>query len=70
MFQYAFGRQLARQLNADLVFDPTNLLYRNNPPDFVYRNYDLDVFRPRYTRFRSAGRGPGGNHLRRLVAEP
>ena len=51
MFQYAFGRQLARQLNADLVFDPTNLLYRNNPPDFVYRNYDLDVFRPRYTRF-------------------
>lgn len=46
MFQYAFGRQLAANLGTDLVFDPTNLLYRNNPPDFVYRNYDLDVFQP------------------------
>lgn len=46
MFQYAFGRQLAADLNTELVFDPTNLLYRNNPPDFVYRNYDLDVFQP------------------------
>jgi hypothetical protein len=46
MFQYAFGRQLAANLNTELVFDPTNLLYRNNPPDFVYRNYDLDVFQP------------------------
>ena len=51
MFQYAFGRQLARQLEAELVFDPTNLLYRNNPPDFVYRNYDLDVFSPREVSF-------------------
>lgn len=51
MFQYAFGRQLARQLEAELVFDPTNLLYRNNPPDFVYRNYDLDVFQPEKPRF-------------------
>ncbi|MFK8164659.1 MAG: alpha-1,2-fucosyltransferase [Lewinella sp.] len=50
MFQYAFGRQLAADLDTELVFDPTNLLYRNNPPDFVYRNYDLDVFRPT-TRF-------------------
>jgi hypothetical protein len=50
MFQYAFGRQLAADLNTELVFDPTNLLYRNNPADFVYRNYDLDVFQPE-TRF-------------------
>jgi len=45
MFQYAFGRQLAYDLQADLKFDLTNLLYRNNPPDFVYRKYDLDVFK-------------------------
>jgi hypothetical protein len=51
MFQYAFGRQLARQLEARLVFDPSNLLYRNNPPDFVYRNYDLDVFSPQEVSF-------------------
>jgi len=51
MFQYAFGRQLAGQLNTELTFDPTNLLYRNNPPDFVYRNYDLDVFQPQETSF-------------------
>ncbi len=45
MFQYALGQQLAHDLRAPLKFDLTNLLYRNNPPDFVYRNYDLDVFR-------------------------
>jgi len=51
MFQYAFGRQLSRQLDAELTFDPTNLLYRNNGPDFVYRNYDLDVFQPTEKNF-------------------
>jgi len=51
MFQYAFGLQMTRQLGAEITFDPTNLLYRNNPPDFVYRNYDLDVFRPTKTTF-------------------
>jgi len=51
MFQYAFGKQLAHQLGAELTFDPTNLLYRNNPADFVYRNYDLDVFRPSESNF-------------------
>ena len=51
MFQYAFGRQLAARTGDRLVFDPTNLLYRNNPPDFVYRNYDLDVFRPSADNF-------------------
>lgn len=45
MFQYALGRQLAHNLKTELEFDLTNLLYRNNPPDFVYRNYDLDVFK-------------------------
>lgn len=51
MFQYALGRQLAEQLGTSLTFDPTNLLYRNKPADFVYRNYDLDVFRPTSTNF-------------------
>ncbi len=51
LFQYAFGLQLAKRLGARLTFDPTNLLYRNNPPDFVYRNYDLDVFQPSVTDF-------------------
>lgn len=54
MFQYALGLQLARQLSTGLTFDPTNLLYRNNPPDFVYRNYDLDVFQPKETNFIAA----------------
>ncbi len=45
MFQYALGKQLARQLGTEMKFDLTNLLYRNNPPGFVYRDYDLDVFR-------------------------
>ena len=51
MFQYAFGRQLAHQLGETLTFDPTNLLFRNAPPEFVYRNYDLDVFQPEVTTF-------------------
>lgn len=45
MFQYALGLQLAENLNTNLKLDVSNLLYRNKGEDFVYRNYDLDVFR-------------------------
>lgn len=45
MFQYALGLQLAGQLGTRLKLDVSNLLYRNKPEGFVYRNYDLDVFR-------------------------
>ncbi|MEM1318948.1 MAG: alpha-1,2-fucosyltransferase [Bacteroidota bacterium] len=50
MFQYAFGRQLATQLSTDLQLDLTALLDRNRGKDFVYRNYDLDIFhvQPRF----------------------
>lgn len=45
MFQYALGLQLADQLGTNLKMDVSNLLYRNKPEGFVYRGYDLDVFR-------------------------
>ena len=45
MFQYALGLQLADQLGAELRLEVGNLLYRNKPPGFTYRNYDLDVFK-------------------------
>jgi len=51
MFQYALGLQLAEQLGTRLKLDVSNLLYRNKPEGFVYRNYDLDVFQ-------TAGQGP------------
>lgn len=51
MFQYAFGMQLAERLGTGLSLDPTNLLNRNAPPGFVYRNYDLDVFQPTSANF-------------------
>lgn len=52
MFQYAFGKRIARQLNTDLVLDLTVLLDRSKKgKDFVYRDYDLDVFKvdPKFT---------------------
>ena len=45
MFQYATGLALARQAKTELSLDLSNLLYRNKGKDFVYRKYDLDVFR-------------------------
>lgn len=51
MFQYAFGRALAERNGDDLVLDKTFLLDRTPRREFVYRNYDLDVFGldPRFT---------------------
>lgn len=44
LFQYALARQLTWQLKTDCRFDLTNLLNRHKGPDFVYRDYDLDIF--------------------------
>ena len=46
MFQYAFGRRLAKELGEDLQLDLTSLLDRSKG-DFVYRDYDLPIFHVR-----------------------
>ena len=43
MFQYAFGQALAKSLNTELQLDLSSLLDRSKG-DFVYRDYDLDIF--------------------------
>lgn len=77
MFQYALGRQLAHQSGQELRLDVSGLLYRNKAPGFVYRGYDLDVFRVE-PRFLVPPRwlapvydlrvGPLSRRLRRLAA--
>lgn len=44
MFQYALGRNLSLKYNVPLKIDLSFLLNRNMGPNFVYRNYDLDIF--------------------------
>jgi len=44
MFQYAFARQLAHTAATNFQLDLTDLLDRSKG-DFVYRDYDLPVFR-------------------------
>jgi hypothetical protein len=44
MFQYAFGRDLATRLNKQLVLDLDFLLDRSHKDNFVYRDFDLDLF--------------------------
>jgi len=44
MFQYAFGRYLSIKHNSILKLDITDLLDRTPKKDFVYRDYDLDIF--------------------------
>lgn len=43
MFQYAFGKKLAHDLNTEMQLDLSSLLDRSKG-DFVYRNYDLPIF--------------------------
>ena len=45
LFQYAFGRCLATQWNTDLVLDLDFLLDRTERDNFVFRDFDLDLFR-------------------------
>jgi hypothetical protein len=51
MFQYALGRSLVEKNKDRLVLDATFLLDRAPRKDFVFRNYDLDIFgiNPRFT---------------------
>jgi len=44
MFQYALGRKLSIINNEDLRFDLTFLLDRMHRDNFVFRDYDLDIF--------------------------
>ena len=44
MFQYAFGKNISKLTNRKLFLDVSFLKRRDLGPDFVYRNYDLDIF--------------------------
>ena len=44
MFQYAFGKNISNITNRKLILDLSFLNKRDLGPDFVYRNYDLDIF--------------------------
>ena len=44
MFQYAFARTLSLRHNTPLKIDLSFLKNRNMGPNFVYRNYELDIF--------------------------
>ena len=44
LFQYAFGLNLANKLGVELRLDLSSLLDRSKG-DFVYRNYDLSIFK-------------------------
>ena len=44
MFQYAFARSLSLRHNKPLKIDLSFLENRNMGPNFVYRNYELNIF--------------------------
>jgi hypothetical protein len=44
MFQYAFGKNISNITNRKLILDLSFLHRRDLGPDFVYRNFDLDIF--------------------------
>ncbi len=44
MFQYAFGRALATELKKELVIDLEFLLDRTPKENFIFRDFDLDLF--------------------------
>lgn len=44
MFQYAFGKAMAARLGTSVNFDCSLLLDRARGKEFVYRDYDLDIF--------------------------
>jgi hypothetical protein len=44
MFQYALGRSLSIKNNTTMNIDLSFLNRRDIGPNFVYRNYDLDIF--------------------------
>ena len=44
MFQYALGRKISLEQNVPLKLDLSFLSRRDMEPNFVYRDYDLDIF--------------------------
>jgi hypothetical protein len=44
MFQYVAGKRLAKELGTNVKFDLSALLDRSRGPEFVYRDFDLDIF--------------------------
>ena len=44
LFQYACGRALATRLRTNLVLDLEDLLDRSPRKDFIFRDFDLDLF--------------------------
>jgi hypothetical protein len=44
MFQYSFGRAMSIKFKTDLKIDLSFLKNKNNGPNFIYRDYDLDLF--------------------------
>ena len=44
MFQYAFARKISVMSGRELKIDLSFLKRRDISPEFVYRNYDLDLF--------------------------
>jgi hypothetical protein len=44
MFQYAFGRALSLKYNTPLKLDLSFLKNKNMGPNFVYRDYDLNLY--------------------------
>ena len=44
MFQYAFGKMLSKKNNTHLKMDTTFLLDRTPRENFVFRDFDLDIF--------------------------
>ena len=50
MFQYAVGKALATELNTIFKLDLEFLLDRSPRENFVYRDYDLDIFKLRVER--------------------
>ena len=44
MFQYAFGRHISNLTNRKLILDTFQLERRDREENFIYRNYDLDIF--------------------------
>lgn len=52
LFQYAMGRALATEWDTELILDVDFLLDRSPRENFVYRNFDLDLFQlESYTLF-------------------
>jgi len=51
MFQYAFGKYLATKYNTEIKLDLSFLLDRIHRENFVFRNYDLDIFKLKEVNF-------------------